>query len=113
MWERTHAQARAPTSVNLCTLTLACACTHREGRGGRDSDSREAERRKDLLSTSPNQAGIVAALVSFSMIQRLLSMSGWGFHWLFHTLLEEEKRKKQIKFQFPSIALDLCNQLSL
>lgn len=76
-----------------------CAHSHSHvrahtGRDGRDSDSREVERRKHLLSTSPNQAGIAAALVSFSMIQRLLSMSGWGFHWLFHTLLEEEKRKK-------------------
>ena len=32
----------------------------------------------------------------FSMIQRLLGASGWGFHWLFQTRLEgEEKRKKE------------------
>lgn len=50
------------------------------------------------------------------MIQTPLPMAAWVFfffHWLFHTPLEEEKRKKKIKFQFPSIALGLCNQLSL
>lgn len=32
----------------------------------------------------------------FSVIQRLLGVSGWGFHWLFQTRLEgEEKRKKE------------------
>ena len=52
----------------------------------------------------------------FSMTQRLLGVSGWGFHWLFlfQTRLEgEKKRKKKIKFQFPSTALGLCSRLSL
>lgn len=107
-------------SSHVCELmyTLAYAWTHREGWGSLacdeycDSDSKEVKSTKALFSSFPNQAGIVAVLC-FSVIQRLLSMSGWSFHWLFHTLLEDQKRKKKIKFQFPSIALGLCNQLSL
>lgn len=81
--------------------TRAQAHSHRvhtrEGRekprwlGYCDSDSKEAELVKDLLSSSPNHH----LCLHFSVIQRLLSVSAWGFHWLFHTLLEEEKRKKR------------------
>lgn len=100
--------------------TLTYVWTHREGWGSRacdeycDSDSKEVKSMKGLVLQFPKSSrDCCGTPLCFSVIQRLLSMSGWGFHWLFHTLLEDEKRKKKIKFQFPSIALGLCNQLSL
>lgn len=71
-------------------------CVHTQGGTGKvllaldtDSDSKETTLVKDLLSSSSNHHPCLC----FSVIPRLLRMSAWGFHWLFHTLLEEEEKK--------------------
>lgn len=95
--KNTQKEARAPRSANTCTRTHSRMRAH-TGRdreslarlGYCDSDSKETKLVKDLLSSSSNHHPCLC----FSVIQRLLSMSAWGFHWLFHTLLEEEGKKK-------------------
>lgn len=70
-----------------------------------------------MPSSSPDhQAGLGSAVFCMSRGFRgrlVLGKAGWGFHWLTDPVGGEKKRKKKIKFQFPSIALGLCNQLTV
>lgn len=94
--KNTQKEARAPRSADTRTRTHS----HTRAHAGRDrerlarlgycgSDSKETKLVKDLLSSSSNHRPCLC----FSVIQRLLSMSTGGFHWLFHTLLEEDEKK--------------------
>lgn len=59
-----------------------------------DSDRKEAGQLGGL--PQPPRDGRHPSLC-FSMIQRLLGASGWGFHWLFQTRLEGGEKKKERK----------------
>lgn len=113
--KNTQKEARAPRSANTCTRTHSHMRAHtRKDRESFahleycDSDNKETKLVKDLLSSSSNHHPCLC----FSMIQRLLSMSAWGFS-LALSYHVGGRRGKKINFQFPSIALGLCNQLSL
>lgn len=120
MCEGTQTQARAPTSVNACTPapcprarrglgSLACIahCAR---------DSKGAELTDDLHS-SPQLPGRVAPPSPVFLNDSEAAQYVWlgllpALSYPVGGKKERKERKRKIKFQFPSIALGLCNQLS-
>lgn len=109
MGKNTQREARAPASVSVCAGTLTRVHAGRACRGYCDSDRREGKAGQGLAFQFPKSPPLSEFLNDSEAAQYVCLRFSLALSYP----VGGRKKKEKIKFQFPSVTLGLCNQLSL